>query len=56
MKVPVLTINVAPPKDGKAVINLTVGCRDTQHYTAIVTRLKSISTILRVSRGQEGSV
>ena len=56
MKVPVLTINVAQPKDGRAVINLTVGCKDTQHYTAIVTRLKSISTILRVSRGQEGSV
>ena len=56
MRVPVHTINVAPPKEGRAVINLTVGCKDTQHYSAIVARLKSISTILRVSRGQEGNV
>ncbi len=56
MKVPVLTINVAPPKEGRAVINLTVGCRDTGHYNSIVARLKSISTVLRISRGQEGNL
>ncbi len=51
MRVPVLTINVAPPKDNTAVINLTVGCKDVQHYDSIVARLRAISTILRVSRG-----
>lgn len=50
MKVPVLTINVAPPKDSRAIIHLTVGCKDTEHYRAIVARLSSIPTVLRVSR------
>ena len=50
MKIPVLTINVAPPKDGRAIINLTVGCKDTEHYRAIVSRLSAIPTILRVTR------
>ena len=50
MKIPVLTINVAPPKDARAIIHLTVGCKDTEHYRAIVTRLSSIPTVLRVTR------
>ncbi len=50
MKVPVLTINVAPPKDDLAAIHLTVGCKDTEHYRAIVSRLSAIPTVLRVTR------
>ncbi len=50
MRVPVMTINVAPPKNARAVIHLTVGCKDTEHYNSIVSRLRAISTILSVER------
>ena len=50
MKVPVLTINVAPPKDDRAIIHLTVGCRDTEHYHAIVARLSAVPTVIRITR------
>ena len=50
MRIPVLTINVAPPKDERATIHLTVGCKDTEHYRAIVSRLSAIPTVLRVTR------
>ena len=54
MRVPVMTINVAPPKNARAVINLTVGCRDTEHYHSIVSRLNAIETIISVVRGADG--
>ena len=50
MRVPVLTINVAPPKNERAVIHLTVGSKDTEHYNSIVSRLRAIPTILSVDR------
>ena len=50
MKVPVLTINVAPPKDDRATIHITVGCKDTEHCRAIVTRLNAIPTVLHITR------
>ena len=50
MKIPVHTINVAPPKDGKAIIHLTVGCKNTEHYNAIVARLRAIPTVIRITR------
>lgn len=53
MRIPVLTINVAPPKEERATINLTVGCKDINHYHAIVNRLNAIPTVIRVSRGQD---
>ncbi len=50
MRVPVLTVNVAPPKNARAVIHLTVGSKDTEHYNSIVSRLRAIPTILSVER------
>ena len=50
MKVPVLTINVAPPKDGRATIHLTVGCKDTEHCRDIVSRLNAIPTVIHITR------
>ncbi len=54
MRVPVLAINVAPSKDGKGHIHLTVGCRDIEHYNSIVSRLRSLSSVLSVYRGSSG--
>jgi (p)ppGpp synthase/HD superfamily hydrolase len=53
MRVPVMTVNVAPPKNERAVIHLTVGCKDTEHYHSIVSRLCAISTILSVTRNAD---
>ena len=50
MKIPVLTINVAPPKDDRATIHITVGCKDTEHCRAIVSRLNAIPTVLHITR------
>ena len=50
MKVPVLTINVAPPKDSRATIHLTVGCKDTDHCRDIVSRLSAIPTVIHITR------
>ena len=56
MRVPVMTINVAPPKNERAVIHLTVGSKDTEHYDTIVSRLRAIPTIISVERhrGKKG--
>ena len=53
MRVPVMTINVAPPKNERAVIYLTVGCKDTEHYNFIVSRLRAIPTVLSVTRSAD---
>jgi GTP pyrophosphokinase len=53
MRVPVMTVNVAPPKNERAIIYLTVGCRDTEHYNSIVSRLRSIPTVLSVMRNAD---
>ncbi len=53
MRVPVMTVNVAPPKNERAVIYLTVGCRDTEHYNSIVSRLRAIPTVLSVMRNAD---
>ena len=50
MRIPVLTINVAPPKDSRAIIHITVGCKDTEHCKSIVSRLKAIPTVLNITR------
>lgn len=54
MKVPVLSVAAMPPKDNRAVIHLTVSCRDTEHYNTIVSRLRGIKTVISVERSQNG--
>ena len=54
MKVPVLSVTTVPPKDNRAVINLTVGCKDTEHYNLIVAKLRGVKTVISVSRSQNG--
>ena len=53
MRVPVMTVNVAPPKNERAVIHLTVGARDIEHYNTIVARLRAIHTVLSVTRSTD---
>ncbi|MBQ8908417.1 MAG: bifunctional (p)ppGpp synthetase/guanosine-3',5'-bis(diphosphate) 3'-pyrophosphohydrolase [Clostridia bacterium] len=50
MKVSVLSLTTMPPKDGMAVINITVGCRDVAHYNSIVSHLRSVKTVVSVKR------
>lgn len=51
MKVSISQINTQPMKNGDVVINLHVGCKSTSHYDSIVSRLRSIPTVLSVKRG-----
>ncbi|MBP3437079.1 MAG: bifunctional (p)ppGpp synthetase/guanosine-3',5'-bis(diphosphate) 3'-pyrophosphohydrolase [Clostridia bacterium] len=50
MKVSVLSLSTAPPKDDKALISITVGCRDVAHYNTIVSRLRTVKTVISVTR------
>ena len=51
MKVSISQINTQTQKNGNAIINLVIGCKSTSHYAAIVSKLRSISSVLSVSRG-----
>ena len=50
MKVSISQINTQTTKDG-AFINVHVGCKNTSHFDAIVSRLRSIRSVISVSRG-----
>ncbi len=51
MKVSISQINTQALKNGDMAINLLIGCKNTSHYSAIVSRLKSICAVISVSRG-----
>lgn len=51
MKVSISAINTQPQKNGDMAINLHIGCKSTSHYESIVSRLRSISSVISVSRG-----
>lgn len=51
MKVSISQINTQAQKSGGMAINLIIGCKSTSHYAAIVSRLRSISSIISVTRG-----
>ena len=51
MKVSISQINTSMQKNGEVVINLHVGCKSTSHYESIVSRLRSISSVISVNRG-----
>ena len=51
MKVSISQINTSIQKNGEVVINLHVGCKNTSHYESIVSRLRSISSVISVNRG-----
>ncbi|MBQ4354957.1 MAG: bifunctional (p)ppGpp synthetase/guanosine-3',5'-bis(diphosphate) 3'-pyrophosphohydrolase [Clostridia bacterium] len=51
MKVSLLSINTQKKTDDDFVINLTVGCKNIEHYNAIMSRLKNIQHVHSIVRG-----
>ena len=51
MKVSITQIYTSTTKSGGAVINLHVACRSTSHIDSIVSRLRSIKSVISVQRG-----
>ncbi len=51
MKVSILQINSTIRADGTSIISLKVSCKNTEHYTSIVSRLKSLPGVTDVVRG-----
>ena len=51
MKVSISQINTQALKNGDMAINILIGCKNTSHYSAIVARIRSIQSVISVSRG-----
>lgn len=51
MKVSISQINTQAQKSGDMAINLIIGCKSTSHYAAIVSKLRSIASVISVTRG-----
>lgn len=51
MKVSISQINTQSMRDGQTMINLQVGCRSTSHYQSIVSKLKTVKSVISVTRG-----
>ena len=51
MKVSISQIYTQPQKNGTIAINIHVGCKSTSHYESIVSRLRSIPSVISVTRG-----
>ena len=54
MKVSITQINTQVLKNGDILINIVVCCRNTSHYEAIVSRMRSVSSVVSVARGLFG--
>ncbi len=51
MKVSILQVNSQKCNSGEGIINLKVSCKNTEHYNSIVSRLKTLNGVNRVTRG-----
>ncbi len=51
MKVSITQIYTQSQKNGDVTINIHIGCRSTTHYNAIVSKIKSLSSVISVNRG-----
>ena len=51
MRVSISQINTQNLKNGTVSISIHIGCRSTSHYESIVSRLRSIPSIISVNRG-----
>jgi (p)ppGpp synthase/HD superfamily hydrolase len=51
MRVSITAINTQTLKSGAVAINLSIGCRNTSHFESIVSRLRSLKSVISVSRG-----
>ena len=51
MKVSISQINTQVIKNSDVIINLHVACKSTSHYEAIVSKLRSVPSVIAVKRG-----
>ncbi len=51
MRVSISSINTQTLKNGTVAINLSIGCRNTSHFESIVSRLRSVKSVISVTRG-----
>lgn len=51
MKVSLLGINTPKSADDDIIINLTVGCKNVEHFNSIISRLRAINHVHSISRG-----
>lgn len=51
MKVTLLSINTKKRTENDIIINLTVGCKNIDHYNSILSRLRSINHVHSIVRG-----
>ena len=51
MKVSISQIYTTVLKDGSVAINLHIGCKSTSHFDSIVSRLRSVKSVISVHRG-----
>ena len=51
MHVSISSINTQTLKSGDVAINISIGCRNTSHFDSIVSRLRSLKTVINVTRG-----
>lgn len=51
MKVTLLSINTKKRTESDIIVNLTVGCKNIEHYNSILSRLRSINHVHSIARG-----
>ena len=51
MKVSILHVNSQKRNGGRCIIDLKISCKNIEHYTSIVSRLKSLKGVESIARG-----
>ena len=51
MRVSISSINTQTLKNGSVAINISIGCRNVSHFESIVSRLRSLKSVISVTRG-----
>ncbi len=51
MKVSIIQLSIRNPDGDTSTVELSVGCKNTDHYRSIVSRLRSIDGVLEITRG-----
>jgi GTP pyrophosphokinase len=51
MRVSILQVNTAKRQGEKVMINLKISCKNTEHYSSIVARIKGLKHVISVTRG-----
>lgn len=51
MKVAILAINMQKKSDEMMIMNMTIGCKNIDHYESIVSRLRGLRDVTGVERG-----